>query len=233
MFSTTSSWAGSSRGTELNLRWAENGHGQRDAFIFNGMLTFITTYDKTQSHHGHGRLVARVPAFAVSRLLILMFSVVSRAASLLATYVMDLGKANTYLTHVFVELGRPIDGDRASKALQLMTTEDLGNGYGSRDWRQILCTILINIARCDFGVPDDDDHDLKEIHRTNAHSEDIGNKRYALQVCDAVAEISHTAVASMQRVSMRWHATTGMLHPARSQKLSNIPVSFLTSLHSV
>jgi len=69
--------------------------------------------------------------------------------------------------------------------------------------------MLINIAKTDFGIPDKEDDELSAIHDAFGHSQVVGELHYGLQATNALAELSHTAVSSMQRVSLRWHDTIG------------------------
>jgi len=76
-----------------------------------------------------------------------------------------------------------------------------------------MCTILTNLAKVDFGELDPDDEDLLEIHYMFAHSPITGVRNYALQRSNALREISHTSVASSQRVCLAYHASLQLLHP--------------------
>ncbi|PBK91137.1 hypothetical protein ARMGADRAFT_1107053, partial [Armillaria gallica] len=76
----TATWGGGARGTEADLIQHSNTVNNRHVFVFNGMLTIITKYSKTQSIQGHGVRVARCPSFAVSRLLLLLVTTVYPAA---------------------------------------------------------------------------------------------------------------------------------------------------------
>lgn len=158
-----------------------------------------------------------------------MLAVIYPAASLLATYLMSVGRAHHYDSHLLVYSGKPLSNKRISKIMALTTLEYLGIGLGLRDVRQLMCTILVNISRCNFGVPDEEDRELMEIHRLSNHSAKTAESRYALQIEDALSDVSQTAVASMQRVSMRWHATIGVLHPARFEQLCSMQVTISLS----
>ncbi|KAH7908979.1 hypothetical protein BJ138DRAFT_1103052 [Hygrophoropsis aurantiaca] len=213
-YAVISTWGGGARGTECDhLKYEVYGEGSRHLFVLNGQVTIVTTYAKTQSIQGHGRLVARTPASAVSRQLLAVIALVYPAAAHLATYIMPVDRARAYLSYIFVQNGFVMDSGLFTKTIAHHTRKHIGIALGLRDWRQTMCTMLVNIAKVDFGRPEPDDTDLVAIHDMFAHSQSVANAHYALQVTDALPSISHTAVAQMQRVSHRWHQTIGQLHP--------------------
>lgn len=108
-----------------------------------------------------------------------MLAVIYPAASLLATYLMSVGRAHHYDSHLLVYSGKPLSNKQTSKIMALTTLEYLGIGLGLRDVRQLMCTILVNISRCNFGVPDEEDRELMEIHRLSNHSAKTAESRYA------------------------------------------------------
>jgi hypothetical protein len=218
VFFVVSATAGGARGAEMQGLSYKQHQGNRSLYILNGILTLVTTYVKTQSIHGRGRMIARALPWKLSRLLLVLYGVVYPAASHLAAYVYeDSGMAEAYDTYMFVFRGKVVDSARFSKFLVMVTENYLDISLGLRDWRQTLCTIMVNIARVDFGVPDDDDDDLKLIHQLFAHSAATAAQHYTLQLSQALREISHTAVASNQRVSLRFHGILGLEHPRAAQ----------------
>ncbi|KAK0485630.1 hypothetical protein IW261DRAFT_1559081 [Armillaria novae-zelandiae] len=54
----TATWGGGARGTEVMLIQHSNMVNDCHVFIFNGMLTIVTNYAKTQSIQGHGVHIA-------------------------------------------------------------------------------------------------------------------------------------------------------------------------------
>jgi Helicase conserved C-terminal domain/Type III restriction enzyme, res subunit len=121
---------------------------------------------------------------------------------------------------MFVYRGKVANSSNFSKFLMSFTEEHLGFGLGLRDWRQVMCTILVNIVKADFGQPDDDDLDLKTIHDQFAHSPATAASRYALQLSDALEEVSQTAVASHQRVSEKLHKIYGLCRPSKAPEVT-------------
>jgi hypothetical protein len=78
-----------------------------------------------------------------------------------------------------------------------------------RDWRQLMSMMLVNISKVDFGIVDEEDAGLLAIHDVFGHSQSVAEAHYALQSTNALTDISHMAVSSMERVSKRLHATIG------------------------
>ncbi|KAG1720862.1 uncharacterized protein EDB91DRAFT_1088677 [Suillus paluster] len=211
-YCVVSTWGGGARGTECDhLKFQVDGQGDRQIFILNGLVTISTTYVKTASIQGHGKLIARCPSHSASRLLLVVLGVIYPAAAELATFVMSVEKAKAYLSYVFLHDGTPMNTHDFSQSIGAITQRYLGRALGMRDWRQLMSTMLINISKVDFGIVDEEDAGLLAIHDAFGHSQSVAEAHYALQSTNALTEISHTAVASMQRVSKRWHATIGQL----------------------
>ncbi|KAG1855080.1 hypothetical protein C8R48DRAFT_776481 [Suillus tomentosus] len=211
-YCVVSTWGGGARGTECDhLKFQVDGQGDRQVFILNGLLTISTTYVKTASIQSHGKLIARCPSHSTSRLLLVVLGVLYPAAAEIASFIMSVDKAKAYLSYVFLHDGIPMDTHKFSQSIGAITQRYLGRALGMRDWRQLMSTMLINIAKVNFGIIDEEDAPLLAIHDAFGHSQSVAEAHYALQTTNALTEISHTAVSSMQRVSKRWHTTIGQL----------------------
>ncbi|KAF8056315.1 hypothetical protein FPV67DRAFT_1678289 [Lyophyllum atratum] len=231
----STTWGGGARGTECDdLKFANNKDGGRNVFLFNNILTFAPSYDKNVNIHGGGRRVAHAPAFQVSRLLMLVTGFIYPAAYHLAPLCgMDVASAENYATHVFVQHGKVMKTDQFTKALSLFTRQNFGLAMGVRDWRQVMCTIMVNIGHIDFGLPDAEDEDLRAIHESYNHNSETGGDHYALQISNSLPQFSHTAIASDQRVCFRWHACIGQLHPSIAHQLKDRNMGTDASRHAM
>ena len=210
-YAITLTWGGGARGTECDhLRHTIHGQGDRHVFILNGMLSIVTTYVKTQHLQGHGRLIVRTPSPSISRLVVFTLSILYPVAAKLAFFVMEAPKAQTYLSYLFVHHGTVLNSRAFSLILQSYTEKYLGLSLNLRDYRQVMCSMLCSLARADFGVPDEDDHDLAAIHAQFGHSAVVADAHYGIQGTNALSSVSHTAVRSMQRVSAKWHTCIGI-----------------------
>ncbi|KAF8549160.1 hypothetical protein OG21DRAFT_627578 [Imleria badia] len=213
-YAITLTWGGGARGTECDhLKHTVHGQGERHVFILNGRLSIVTTYVKTQHVQGHGRLIVRTPAHSISRLVIFVLSVLYPVAAKLSSFVMDVSLARSYLSYFFVHHGQVLNSRNFSIILQHHTEKYLGLPLGLRDYRQVMCSMLCCLAGTDYGVADEDDHDLAAIHSQFGHSGSVADAHYGIQGTNALNAISHTSVRSMQRVSTRWHACLDCSHP--------------------
>ncbi|KAH0833799.1 hypothetical protein J3R83DRAFT_10949, partial [Lanmaoa asiatica] len=220
-YAITLTWGGGARGTECDhLKHTVHGVGDRHVFVLNGLLGIATTYVKTQQIQGHGRLIVRTPCPSISRLVIFSLSVLYPIAAKLSAFVMKVEDAQTYLSYLFVHHGTVLDSKRFSHILHHYTEKYLGTALGLRDYRQVMCSMLCCVAHTDYGVPDDDDHELAAIHAQFGHSVSVADAHYGIQGSNALATVSHTAVRSMQRVSIRWHACLGYGHPPSTEDSS-------------
>ncbi|KAG2110393.1 uncharacterized protein F5147DRAFT_652003 [Suillus discolor] len=67
----------------------------------------------------------------------------------------------------------------------------------------------MTLTLTNFGILDVEDGELLAIHQVFGHSQVVGEAHYSLQTTNALTQISHTAVMSIQRVSKHWHTTIG------------------------
>ncbi|KAL0060144.1 hypothetical protein AAF712_013070 [Marasmius tenuissimus] len=220
-FLVCATWGGGARGTETeHLLYANHPRRHRNIFFMNGFLTIVTEYNKTQSITGVGKTIARSPAFAVSRLLLLLLSVVYYAAGHLALCIgMSKKDAQRYFYEVFVLSGSSMTSEKFSAALGAHTANHLGIHLGLRDFRQLMALCLVRFARSSFYDTDDEDMDLSWLHHAFGHSKEVAETHYGLEICNSGHEMTTTSIASMQRVSSRWHKFIEQLHPALMKKL--------------
>jgi hypothetical protein len=203
---------------------------QRNLHILNGLLTIVTYYAKTRSQKGHGTMIARTVPWQLARLLLLLYGVVFPAAGHLAAYAFDKQAALSYQSYMFVISGKIMTSDELSKTIASHTSTLFDITMGIRRYRQTMATILTNLAKADFGDLDADDEELMEIHYMFSHSPLVAARNYALQHTNALQEISHTSVASSQRVCLIYHASLRLLHPntPKTHAVSPTALSHLT-----
>ncbi|KAG1777585.1 hypothetical protein EV702DRAFT_1197204 [Suillus placidus] len=121
-YCVASTWGGGACGTECDhLKFQVNGQGDRQIFILNGLLTISTTYIKTASIQGHGKLIAHCPSHSMSRLLLVVLGVIYPAAAELATFVISVSKARSYLSYVFLYDGTPMNTHNFSQSIGAIT----------------------------------------------------------------------------------------------------------------
>ena len=224
-FAIILTWASGIRGAECDhLQFEIQDNGERNLYILNGLVTIVTTYVKTRSFRGHGDLIARTIPWQLGRLVLLVYSVIFPAASYLATYAFDRNAAEAYLSYMFVLSGKIMKSEDFSKVIATQTSKHFDISMGLRQFRQTMKSILTNLAGIDFGDMDAEDSNLAEINHLFGHGSRTGEKHYALQSSDALPEISHTSIASSQRISLMWHAAIHLQHP-KASKMDDCNVS--------
>jgi hypothetical protein len=76
------------------------------------------------SIQGHGKLIARCPSHSASRLLLVVLGIIYPAE--LATFIMSVEKAKSYLSYVFIQDGAPMNTWDFSQAVGAVTQHYLG-----------------------------------------------------------------------------------------------------------
>lgn len=114
-----------------------------------------------------------------------------------------------------------------------ITAMGLDYELGVLDWRHTMKTMFVSLAHCDFNDPDEVDQENQEIYKMFAHSHKTAQGTYGLQLTDAVSAISHTSVASHQRVGARWQAVLKMLHPKILNKFADSKVRYPASVQNI
>ena len=213
-YAVTLTWGGGARGTECDhLKHTVHGPGERHVFILNSCLLIVTMYIKTQHIQGHGWLIVRTPTHSISHFVIFVLSVLYPMAAKLVCFIMDVSLAWNYLSYLFVHHGNVLGSSKFSAILHFFTERFLNLLMGLRQWRQVMCSMLCCLTGMDFGIPDEDDHDLAAIHSQFGHSAVVADAHYGIQGVNMLPMISHTSVWSMQWVSARWHTSLGCSHP--------------------
>jgi hypothetical protein len=217
-FAIVCTMGGSARGTEFDhLQYKIHDNSQRNLYVLNGLVTIITEYVKTRSHHGHGQLIARTLPWQLGCLVLLIYGVIFPAASHIAAYALDRESAESYLSYVFVLRGRVMQSKDFTKVIHSLTSQLFDISMGLRQFRQTMAIILVNFSKIDFGDLDPEDEDLQEIHHMFGHSSSTAAKHYAIQYTDTTRELSHTMIASSQRVCLRYHAAIRLSHPNQNK----------------
>jgi hypothetical protein len=113
---------------------------------------------------------------------------------------------------MFVLRGNVMQSQHFSQVIHRMTSQLFDISMGLRQFRQTMAVILVNFSKIDFGSLDPEDEALQEIHHMFGHSSTTAARHYGLQYTDSTAEVSHTTIASSQRVCIRYHAALHLGH---------------------
>jgi hypothetical protein len=224
-FAIISTMGGGARGTEFDhLQYEIRDNAQRNLFVLNGLVTIVTEYVKTRSHHGQGRLIARTIPWQLGRLVLLIYGVVFPAASHIAAYALGRERAEPYLSYMFVLNGKIMDSKDFSKVINSVTSRFFDISMGLRRYRQTMSVILVHFSKIDFGDLDLEEADLQEIHYMFGHSAATAARNYALQSTDSTHDLSHTSIASSQCVCLHYHAAICLAHPNQPKAVSRIKI---------
>ncbi|KAL0059321.1 hypothetical protein AAF712_013948 [Marasmius tenuissimus] len=207
-------WGGGARGTEMqHLLYANRNTHTRHFIIVNGVPTIITSYNKTQSIVGAGKLIGRTAAPGVNRLLILVIWQVYFTCSRLSLSVgIEREDAARYLYEMFVLSGRSMTSDKFSKTLGHYTHLTTGARLTLQPFRQMMTALLIYFTQSTFNDPDDPD--MKLVHESFGHGVSIGQSRYNVTFLTALTGIPVDGIAKMHIVCFKWQKSAGVLHPA-------------------
>lgn len=208
-------WGGGARGTEMQLLCYANRQGRkRDGMVMNGLFTIMTEYSKQQSIRGSSKVIARTPAFQVSRLLVLVLCSVHYAAGYISCF-MGMAKADCsrYFYEFFVLSGRPMSTKNFTDTLGRYNSITTGIDLKLADFRQFMACIIISSTLCGFIDPTEEDDNVRAAHESFNHSVKMGQTNYGLQDVGDATTLAPETIANMQQVSLRWQAFLRLVHP--------------------
>lgn len=140
-------WPGAARGSEIEHLQYVNRHSRRNVYFVNGLLTFVSDYNKTTAINGTSTLIPRAVPPRLARIYILLFAVLYPTASYLCTALGMVPRAQLYQRYVFVRGARTLDPIAMSDILQDRTWLGLQCSMGLRHTRQLIIFILKNAIR--------------------------------------------------------------------------------------
>lgn len=223
-------WGGGARGTEMERLCYANRYGRkRDGMFMNGLFTILTEYSKQQSIKGSGKIIARTPAYQVSRLVILLVCVVYYAAGYIGCYMgMDKKDCSRYFYEFFVRSGRPMSTKHFTDILGRMNGITTGIDLKLADFRQFMACIIISSTLTGFIDPDDEDENVREAHKQFNHSVAMGRSNYGLQDVGDATTLAPEVISTMQQVSLRWQVFLRLVHPILKEESEEVPVCVLS-----
>lgn len=174
-------WPGAGRGSELDHLTYRNDHGKRHLFLINNILTFVTTYIKTQQITGRAPLIPRGIDPRLARVFIITINIVYYAASAICAQLKKHEQSVAYTRYVFVLKGKPMNAERMTRVLQEHTKPVFHIGFGIRDWRHIMKFLLRHHANIQLDPEDEENSDKDPINALFGHGGRIGNHVYAIE----------------------------------------------------
>lgn len=202
-------WPGAGRGTELDHLTYRNDHGKRHLFIINNVLTFITTYVKTQQITGRAPLIPRGIDPRLARVLIITINYVYYAAAAICAQLTEPEQAVSYTRYVFVMKGKPMTADRMTKSLQEHTKPVFHKAFGIRDWRHIMKFVLRHLANIQLDAEDEEQNNQDPINALFGHGGRIGNRVYAIE-SSSISTNSSIDIAQAHRYGIVYQKALGL-----------------------
>lgn len=174
------------------------------------MLGTVAGYSKTQSIKGFADFLLRTPAVAVSRLLLVVISVLYPAAAYLGVHVgLSVEACNNYFNFLYVTSGQLMKAKQFGKVLESGTHTIFHIPLGLRDMRQLMDTVVKEVLKKNFDEVRDAEEMLDDIEGSFGHKADIAKQHYSLDF-SAHARIAPSDIESQQAVSIGWHRFLGL-----------------------
>ncbi|KAF9493147.1 P-loop containing nucleoside triphosphate hydrolase protein [Pleurotus eryngii] len=242
-------WAGAARGTEIEDIRYRNGHSPRNLYFTNGVLTFVTFYNKTQHNAGRKSMIPRAVPPRLARLFILLLAVVYPCTKYTARIQSSQDHAVLYNSCIFVHRARPLNTERMSEILRRFTQEAFIFPLGVRDCHHLMKFILRHAVGLSL---QDDPGDTPSLYRILdglwGHSSKVSQAYYAVEE-DTFSHIDAKDVTKAQVFSLAYHEWLGIGyehlpanlrvgHAEQDKALTQIPpgkidtAAFVQSLHA-
>ncbi|KAF9490721.1 hypothetical protein BDN71DRAFT_1434505 [Pleurotus eryngii] len=172
---TVATWPGAGRGTELDHLTYNNQRGQRHLFLINNILTFITSYSKTQKMTGKAQLIPRGVDPRLARVFIITLNYVYYAAQVITHQIGDDSSSSAYSKYIFVHRSTLLNTDAMTHILRSFTNDHFH--YQDEDEEQDANRAPINslfghgqrIADTVYGIEADSLMDLTQPDVARAH----------------------------------------------------------------
>jgi superfamily II DNA helicase RecQ len=196
------------RGTELCiLSWTNTKLHPRNCFWFDGLLNFVTLYNKTQTNMGTQRLISRALEPRTGKLMITWAVFVVPTLVIVANALKPELKAVTTRLHtlVFTSMNREWDSDDLSSILSSVSGKPvaeggLGHPLGLAETRHF----LIGVMRKHFhGMVDKYGFADELFNEQSGHSDDVA-MRYALDTA-TIQNFPEERLRNFSRLSRMQH----------------------------
>ncbi|KAF4565762.1 hypothetical protein EYR40_002169 [Pleurotus pulmonarius] len=208
---TVATWPGAGRGTELDHLTYNNQHGQRHLFMINNILTFVTSYSKTQKMTGKAPLIPRGLDSRLARVFIITLNYVYYAAQVITHQLGDDTSSSAYSKYIFVRRGTPLNTEAMTQILRSFTNEHFLCQFGVRDWRHLMKFVLRHMVDITLDQDDDEeqDGDNAPINALFGHGQRIANTVYGIEA-DSLTDLSQPDVARAHRYGIVYQKALGL-----------------------
>ncbi len=203
-------WAGAARGTELEDIRYRNGHAARNLYFTNGVLTFVTFYNKTQHNTGRSSMIPRAVPPRLARLFIILIAVIYPCVKYIAAIVTSKDHAALYESCIFVHRARPLDTERMTQILRRFTQESFVFALGVRDCRHLMKFVLKHAVGLALQADEGEAPSLyRMLDEMWGHSSKVSQAYYAVEQ-DTFSHIDARDVTKAQIFSLAYHEWLGL-----------------------
>ncbi|KAJ8694439.1 hypothetical protein PTI98_009363 [Pleurotus ostreatus] len=203
-------WAGAARGTEIEDIRYKNGHAPRNLYFTNGVLTFVTFYNKTQHNTGRPSMIPRAVPPRLARLFIILLAVIYPCTKYVASIQSTKAHAALYSSCIFVHRARPLNTERMTDILRRFTQEYFIFPLGVRDCRHLMKFVLKHAVGLAL---QEDPGDTPSLYRILdglwGHSAKVSQTYYAVEE-DTFSHIDAKDVTKAQIFSLAYHEWLGI-----------------------
>lgn len=206
----TFTWAGAARGTETEDIRYRNAHAPRNLYFTNGVLTFVTFYNKTQHNTGRQSMIPRAVPPRLARLFIILLAVVYPCVKYVAAMQTTKDHAALYSSCIFVHRARPLNTANMTEILRRFTQETFVFSLGIRDCRHLMKFVLKHAVGLALQEEPGDTPSLYRIlDGLWGHSAKVSQAYYAVEE-DTFSHIAATDVTKAQIFSLAYHQWLGI-----------------------
>ncbi|KAF7425915.1 hypothetical protein PC9H_008277 [Pleurotus ostreatus] len=203
-------WAGAARGTEIEDIRYKNGHAPRNLYFTNGVLTFVTFYNKTQHNTGRPSMIPRAVPPRLARLFIILLAVIYPCTQYIANIQSTKAHAVLYSSCIFVHRARPLNTERMTDILRRFTQETFIFPLGVRDCRHLMKFVLKHAVGLAL---QEDPGDSPSLYRILdglwGHSSKVSQTYYAVEE-DTFSHIDAKDVTKAQIFLLAYHEWLGI-----------------------
>ncbi|KAF4568675.1 hypothetical protein EYR36_010688 [Pleurotus pulmonarius] len=203
-------WAGAARGTEIEDIRFKNGHAPRNLYFTNGVLTFVTFYNKTQHNTGRPSMIPRAVPPRLARLFIILLAIIYPCTKYVASIQSTKAHAALYSSCIFVHRARPLDTAQMTEILRRFTQESFIFPLGVRDCRHLMKFVLKHAVGLALQEEPGDTPSLYRIlDGLWGHSSKVSQTYYAVEE-DTFSHIDAKDVTKAQIFSLAYHEWLGI-----------------------
>ena len=200
------------RGSEITSVRYQNGFLQdRNIFVIDGRVAFITRYHKTQSQFDAPKVIPRFMPWRVGQLVSVYLGYVQQFKEHLMVQVQGSGWSD----YLWADINGPWETERLTRIITRETAIKLNNRLTTLDYRHVAITMGRMFVgdrfgqgyREEIGKIEEPEINIKmesELELQAGRSEKIGSQRYGVST-DIVKHLSVRSIEIFRSLSEAWH----------------------------